>query len=307
MNAAAAARTGGGKAAVLLAARDGARFLPEQLASLEAQTYPWDLWWHDDGSQDATPTLLAGHGHRIDGGAALGAPGSFFALLRAAAPTLAPGDCMAFADQDDVWLPEKLARGAAALARVPPPRPAIYAARQIYTDASLRRLGVSPPVHAPGFPAALTQNIAIGCTVMLNAAAAKLVAASHPPALTLHDWWSYILVTAAGGAFVWDDEAVVLYRQHPGNLVGVPQGVWRRGLAALRRGPGRFMDVMRAHLAALEADAALITPSSRATVATLSAALAGGGLARARALAIPGLHRQTALEDWVFRLWFLVG
>ncbi len=297
----------GGKVAVLLATRDGARFLPEQLASIEAQSYPWELWWRDDGSRDATVALLAGRGRRVDDPEVLGAPGSFFALLRAAAPTLAPGDCVAFADQDDVWLPEKLARGAAALAQVPPARPAIYAARQVYTDAALHRLGVSARVHTPGFPAALTQNLAIGCTVMLNAAAARLVAASHPPALTLHDWWSYILVTAAGGAFLWDDEAVVLYRQHPGNLVGAPLGPWRRGLAALRRGPGRFMRVMRAHLAALEADAALITPDARARVAALSGALAGRGVTRAKALATPGLHRQSRFEDWVFRLWFLIG
>lgn len=296
-----------GRAAVLLAARDGARFLPEQLASLETQTHPWDLWWRDDGSRDGTVSLLEGLGRRVNGGEALGGPGCFFALLRAVAPTLAQEDCVAFADQDDVWLPEKLARGAAALAGVARDRPAIYAARQIYTDAGLRRLGVSARARAPGFPAALTQNVATGCTVMLNATATRLVAASHPPALTLHDWWSYILVTAAGGAFLWDDEPMVLYRQHPGNLVGAPQGPWRRGMAALRRGPGAFMRLLRAHLAALETDAALITPQARAIVAALSAALADGRAARIKALATPGLHRQTALEDMVFRLWFLIG
>jgi hypothetical protein len=296
-----------GRAAVLLAARDGERFLREQLASLETQTHPWDLWWRDDGSRDGTVSLLEGCGRRVNGGEVLGAPGCFFALLREVAPTLADADCVAFADQDDVWLPEKLARGATALAGVAPGRPAIYAARQIYTDATLRRIGLSAGARAPGFPAALTQNIATGCTVMLNAAASRLVAASHPPARTLHDWWSYILVTAAGGAFLWDDEPVVLYRQHPGNLVGAPQGLLRRGFAALRRGPGAFMAVLRAHLAALEADAALITPESRAIVATLAAALASGPTARIRALATPGLRRQTALEDVVFRLWFLIG
>ncbi len=296
-----------GKVAVLLAARDGGRFLPEQLASLETQTHPWDLWWRDDGSRDGTVALLEGVGRRVNGGAVLGGPGCFFALLRAAAPTLGPEDCVAFSDQDDVWMPEKLARGAAALARVPAGRPAMYAARQIYTDAGLRRLGISSPARAPGFPTALAQNVATGCTVMLSAAAARLVAASHPPAMTYHDWWSYILVTAAGGAFLWDDEPVVLYRQHPHNLVGAPQGAWHRGLAALRRGPGPFMRLLRAHLAALEVDGALITPEARAIVAVLSAALASGRWARLRALKTPGLRRQTNVENLLFRLWFLIG
>lgn len=291
---------------MLLAARDGARYLPEQLASLMTQTHPWELWWRDDGSRDGTVALLEGRGRRVDGEENLGATGCFLALLRAVAPTLAAEDCVAFADQDDVWLPEKLARGAAALAGVAARRPAIYAARQIYTDATLRRLGTSAGVRAPSFPAALAQNVAVGCTVMLNAAGARLVAASRPPAHVFHDWWSYILVTAAGGAFLWDDEPVVLYRQHDANLVGAPRG-WRRALAALRRGPRANMRMMRTHLAALEADAALITPQARDTVAALSRALAGSRVARTSALATPGLRRQTDLEDWLFRLWLLIG
>ncbi len=315
-----------GKARVLLAAHDGARYLPEFLISLETQTYPWELWWRDDGSRDGTVALLEGRGRRVDdpscsanhdlsaqdpdtsglGSRVTGATACFLALLRAGAPTLAAEDYVAFADQDDVWLPQKLARGAAALAGVAAGRPAIYAARQIYTDDSLRRIGISARVPAPGFPAALTQNVAVGCTVMLNAAGARLVAGSHPPAQVFHDWWSYLLVTAAGGAFLWDDEPVVLYRQHPANLVGAPRG-WRRALAALRRGPRASMRMMRTHLAALEADATLITPEARATVAALSRALSGSRLTRIKALATQGLRRQTGLEDLLFRLWFLIG
>ncbi len=300
------ARPAQGKAAVLLAARDGARHLPELLASLETQTHPWELWWRDDGSRDGTAALLEGRGHRVDGEENLGAAGCFLALLRAVAPTLAAADCVGFADQDDVWLPEKLARGAAALAGVAAGQPAIYAARQIYVDATLRRIGISTRVRAPGFPAALTQNVAVGCTVMLNTAGARLVAASRPPTHVFHDWWSYILVTAAGGAFLWDDEPVLLYRQHPANLVGAARG-WRRALATLRRGPRAYMRMMRSHLATLEANAALITPQARETVSALSRALAGSRVDRTKALATPGLRRQTNLEDLLFRLWFLIG
>ena len=90
-------------------------------------------------------------------------------------------------------------------------------------DARLQRLGISGPLSRPaGFPASLTQNVATGCTVMLNRAAARLVAASRPSTGTLHDWWAYLLVTAAGGRLIQDEEPVVLYRQHAQNLVGAP-------------------------------------------------------------------------------------
>src|SRR5205823_6058969 len=115
-----------------------------------------------------------------------------------------------------VWLPDKLARGYAALAEVPPAVPGLSCARQILVDERLRPLGLSPRIsREAGFPAALTQNIATGCTVMLNPAAAGLVAASHPPPSTWHDWWSYLTVAAAGGRILVDDAPSVLYRQHP--------------------------------------------------------------------------------------------
>ena len=89
---------------------------------------------------------------------------------------------------------------------------------------------------------ALTQNVATGCTVMLNRAAADLIAASRAPGATLHDWWSYLMVSAAGGRVLFDAAPVVLYRQHEANALGAPASFPQRALAALRRGPATFMN-----------------------------------------------------------------
>src|SRR5579863_2377502 len=49
-----------GPVAILLCTYNGARFLPLQLKSYEAQDFAdWRLYVSDDGSQDATPELLA--------------------------------------------------------------------------------------------------------------------------------------------------------------------------------------------------------------------------------------------------------
>ena len=121
---------------------------------------------------------------------------------------------------------------------------ALYCARQFLVDRTLNRIGLSAPLAGPaGFPASLTQNIATGNTVVLNAAAVALIAPSEPPPKTWHDWWCYLVVTAAGGTVVRDDRGVILYRQHAENVVGAPLSPQRRALAALRRGPGAFMTV----------------------------------------------------------------
>ena len=295
------------KVAILLSAYNGERFLPEQLASIARQEHrEWRLLWRDDGSIDGTAGLLRsfapGRGERVGPDGWLGPTASFLALLRAAGP----GEAIAFADQDDVWLPDKLTRGLAALSPFGA-RPAVYCARQMLVDENLRELGLSAPVRALRFPAALTQNVATGCTMMLNAAAARLVASSAAPDSTLHDWWSYLVVTSAGGALVTDDTPTVLYRQHGANLVGAPPSRRRRAWAALRRGPGVFMTVMRQHVAALLAQPHLSSEENAETLRVIDAGLNDGAWRRLRALRTPGLVRQTWQETLLFRAWFMIG
>ena len=302
------------RVAILLSTFNGASFLEAQLASLAQQTLPgWMLYWRDDGSSDRTERVMrdfmagpcgarcvevAGQPGR------LGPAGSFMALLRAAAE--ADPDVVAFADQDDVWLPEKLALGVAALGSSP--APTLYCSRQILVDQDLRRIGESEPLRRPpGFPAALTQNIATGCTVQLNRAAVRLVAGSRPPSSSLHDWWCYLVVAAAGGRLIADGTPTVLYRQHPGNLVGAPPSMRRRAAAALRRGPGLFMGVLRGHVSALRAQPHLLSAEAAEALEVLDAALQSRFPRRVGALRLGGLMRQTWPETLLFRCWFLIG
>lgn len=306
------------RVAVLLSTYNGNRYLPAQLDSFMIQLHPdWTLFWRDDGSSDGTVDALDGFARRAGPGRCvqildppnrIGIAASFMTLLREALPSLAPGDAAAFADQDDVWLPDKLSRGLAALAEVPHDVPALYCARQVLVDTKLRRIGLSPPfARRPGFPAALAQNIATGCTILLNHAAATLVASSKPPPGALHDWWSYLLISAAGGRILTDDRPALLYRQHGGNAVGSQPSRLRRALAAARRGPGPFMSDFRRHLNGLAEHAHLLTPAALQDIAILQRAVDGDLLDRIGALALPGLRRNHWSEGLLFRLWFLIG
>jgi glycosyltransferase involved in cell wall biosynthesis len=307
-----------GRIAILLSTFEGERFLCEQLDSFLAQTHEdWVLHWRDDSSTDRTVAIMQafargpGSGRCMavsDPDARLGARSSYLRLLTAALDVQPGADAIAFADQDDVWLPDKLVRGYAPLAEVPPAVPALSCARQVLVDGRLQPLGLSPRIsREAGFPAALTQNVATGCTVMLNPAAAGLVAASHPPPSTLHDWWSYLIVAAAGGRVLVDDVPSVLYRQHPANQVGAPASLPDRAAAALRRGPAAFMTLFRQHVAALEGDADLLSPQARAELQMIRTAMGGSLLDRGAVLTKRGLRRQTWQETAVFACWFMLG
>jgi glycosyltransferase involved in cell wall biosynthesis len=300
------------RVAILLSTFNGAPFLDAQLNSLLTQTVAdWVLYWRDDGSSDDTLAIMRAFAERIgpDRWRAVQAPGhlgateSFMTLVRAASPSGLP---LAFADQDDVWLPEKLERALGGLADAR--GPALYCSRQFLVDEALAPLGVSAQLRRPPcFPAALTQNIATGCTVVLNPAAVALIAQSRPPAASLHDWWSYLVVAASGGRIIADPTPTMLYRQHGSNLVGAPASMWRRARAAMQRGPGLFMTVLRGHVAALLAHPELLTPESRRKLRIIEWSLRGGKARRLRALRLPGLYRQTLSETMLFRWWFLIG
>jgi hypothetical protein len=301
--------------AILLSTFDGERYLAEQLASFTTQTYAdWRLYWRDDGSRDSTPALMTAFADGVGSGRCVACPeggrlratGSFLALLRAALGGHA--GFFAFSDQDDVWLPDKLAHGVAALDALPADRPGLYFCGRALVDATLAPIGqVLAPRRSPGFPTALTQNLAPGCCMMLNRAAAALIDSGVVPDGTWHDWWSYIVVSACGGSVIASDTPDILYRQHNLNLVGEPRGFWPRTIAAARRGRGPFMTLFWRHVATLRAGSVPLPDEIRGLLTTIERGKDGGVLARLKALRLPGFVRQTWAETALFRLWFLLG
>jgi len=236
--------------AVLLSTYDGEAYLEAQLASLAAQEgVEVEVFARDDGSSDATREILARHADRwpalaaLAKGPNLGPAMSFLGLLAAAPDGF---DGYAFCDQDDVWLPDKLGRAARRLAEVPSGRPALYCSRVMCVDAELRPQGPAPIKDDGRFEHLLYENIAFGVTVVMNAAAARLVR-SRPPVsgVIMHDWWCALTVSAFGEV-IYDPEPSVLYRQHGGNEIGqasAPLAELRRQARMFARSPSRYWPV----------------------------------------------------------------
>jgi glycosyltransferase involved in cell wall biosynthesis len=208
---------------VLLATYNGAAHLPDLIGSLAGQTHPnVGVLARDDGSEDATPALLGAAKRRqtarILRAQRAGYPGCFFDLVDHADPE---ASYFAFADQDDVWLPHKLARAVAWLNDRRDSRlPTLYCSRVQLTDPDLVVRGLSPvPGLGPSFANALVQNICIGCTTVVNRAGLDLLRSVQADGALRHDWWAYLMFTAFGEVR-YDICPSVLYRQHSTNALG---------------------------------------------------------------------------------------
>jgi len=218
---------------ILLATCNGAAYLPTQLDSILGQTYgDWLLLIRDDGSTDGTRAILADYRTKYpdkivilpEDGKKLGACGSFAELM-----ATADADYLLFCDQDDFWLPEKLAcdleKMAAMERQFGAALPLLVHSDLVVTDASLCivqpslwRFQHTQPEYSNCLNRLLVQNYATGCTIMINRAA-RDCALPVPAAAVMHDWW-LTLVTAAFGQVGYLDKPLVFYRQHGLNDVG---------------------------------------------------------------------------------------
>jgi Glycosyl transferase family 2 len=290
---------GSAHVAILMGTCNGARFLRAQLDTVAAQSHRgWRLVVSDDGSGDGTPAILAAfrdrHGPErveIRQGPRRGFAANYLGL--AADPGI-EADYYAFADQDDLWHPDRLARGLDRLACLPPDRPALTGGRTRLIDEDGTPCGLSPEFRAPpGFGNALVQSIAGGNTMLFNRAAKRLFEAVPGVAVVAHDWWAYQLVSGAGGTVIYDPEPFVAYRQHPANLIGGNQGLKAKAARLRLLFAGRLAEYNDVNLAALEAAWPLLTPEARAKVALMRRARDRGLWSRLALMRRLALYRQT--------------
>lgn len=213
--------------AILLCTYNGARFLAEQLDSLEAQTHQnWVVIASDDGSTDNTLEILRQYQAKwpvgkltIRSGPQKGFCQNFLSL---ACDPQVKADYYAFCDQDDVWLPSKLEVAVGnVVANQSDGVPYLYCGRTKYVTENLKPCGMSPLfVFPPGFRNALVQSIAGGNTMVFNLAAKKLIEKVGVVDVPSHDWWLYELISGVEGIVFYDKIPQLLYRQHEFALVG---------------------------------------------------------------------------------------
>ncbi len=219
---------------ILLSIYDGEPWLDALLESVRAQSHTnWTLLVRDDGSTDAGPELVAAHAaadRRVvllgdDARGNLGPARSFMVLLG-----LVSEGCFAFCDQDDIWLPHKLAWSLAALADAPPLSVVVTDAEVTTVggrtiDASaLAARGVTGPMRVERL---LVNNAAIGATMLGGAdLAAAAVDIAGEDELLMHDWWC-ALVAAYAGEVVIVAAPTIRWRRHSGTVTGATPSTLR--------------------------------------------------------------------------------
>ena len=296
---------------VVLATYNGERFLPEQLASLAAQTHPPErLVLRDDGSSDGSVQIVrawaqhAGVALQEVGGPRLGPARSFLTALQAAEPA----DLYLFCDQDDVWKSDKIER---ALGLVPwgdSAPPALCATRLEVVDAQLGFLRLSALPEGLSFASACCESLLTGCTMAFNRAFRDLLVRALPEQAAMHDWWCYLLASGAQGAMLYfDPTPTVLYRQHGANTLGAGPVGWSALRARLRRfaGPDSAMRSRQLHELARLHGAAL-APHACAVLNPLLAAKRGWA-GRWRAALTAPIRRQSLLATLTTRLSLLAN
>lgn len=224
---------GGGRLAisVAMATYNGARFIREQLESIARQELlPIEIQIGDDGSTDGTEEIVRDFARTAPfdivftrNDEQLGYGENF---LRTA--SCCRGDWIAFSDQDDVWLPNKLSRTAQVVAEGPPDI-MLVAHDALLADEEARPLGRKLYGYSAGVFPSLTLPGAWLCAGFLQMFRADLVRdfalwprseTPHPPEQDLpgmvrypHDGWIPVLANVTG-TIVRLDEPLALYRRH---------------------------------------------------------------------------------------------
>lgn len=213
---------------ILLSTYNGEAFLADQIKSIQAQTFTdWNLLIRDDGSKDGTPKIIQKfveqdsrirwiNANHVEN---LGVIKSFHTLLK-----YELADFYCFSDQDDAWLPDKLALQVEEAQRYPADQPLLVYTDLKVVDQDLKVLHESMIRTQSGHANTLlvqelTENTVTGGVALINHALAELWIGQEEHDLLMHDWYLGLLASAFGH-LVYIDQPTELYRQHANNVLG---------------------------------------------------------------------------------------
>lgn len=237
-------KLGAMKVSVALCTYNGERYLHQQLASLVAQERaPDELVVCDDNSSDSTLAILKEFAEsapfevRVTANATnLGSSKNFERAI-----SLCTGDVVFLADQDDVWLPEKIKLMCAKFEVDNEVGLVMSDAEVVNTDLRSsnttlwRRTGFDETAHAivrtgDAFAELLKHSATFGLTMAFRSSYKNLIlplpattAVPNSP-LMIHDAWIALLIAAVARVEI-VDEVLTLYRQHDQQQTGA-RGFW---------------------------------------------------------------------------------
>ena len=213
------------KVAVLLSAYNGEKYIKEQVDSiLNQKDVDVNLIVRIDGSNDSTFDILKEYKNiTILNESNVGLARSFMNLVKYANLDY---DFYCFADQDDIWLENKIITGCNKIGDNN--KPILYSSNQTLVNQKAEFISTRYTKNVNvSYKQILCNNLISGCTMIWNNSLQKLLL-KHMPSNELldkriHDVWVG-MVAACCGDISYDSNSYILYRQHENNVVGVKKG-----------------------------------------------------------------------------------
>lgn len=204
---------------VVMSSYNGAKTITKQLDSIFAQQdVDVTCIIRDDGSTDNTLEVISKHPcHEkiiVLRGNNLGYGCSFMTALKNAPNA----QYYAFADQDDVWFPEKLITGINLIKIKKLQGPVLYHCNRITVNENLipLKFKLKKIPFPTSRPNSLTQQYAQGCSIILNHEAKELVCKYWPSENFSHDFWCGMLCYLFGKV-IYDDRKLFYFIRYDTN------------------------------------------------------------------------------------------
>lgn len=203
---------------VLLATYNGEKYLGEFLESLLAQVgVRIHLMTSDDGSSDSTLLILEQYANRFCyftqlEGPNKGPAANFFFLLEHA-----DSNYVAFADQDDIWMPKHLLSSINRIRNLNVPALSFCAQMEFSNKQIVIRTWPRTNFLDHTFYSYVFQNPARGCTQVFNRELLEIAKEAPRNSAVMHDWWIVNLATLSGKVN-FSNSAEIFYRLHSENF-----------------------------------------------------------------------------------------
>ena len=212
---------------IMMATYNGEKYLKEQIESILKQTYKdWKLYISDDGSTDSTLEII----HRyidnnpnkiilLNSDRIGGAKNNFIYLYQ----NCPKAELYMFSDQDDIWLPDKMAKMVDAYDDASKENTLVYSDLRV-VDAELNTISetfINDLHYSLKKEFMLMNNYIPGCVMMIDDKMKSSVGII-PDECIMHDWWIAMYATYFGN-IISVNEKLHLYRQHGKNAIGAEQ------------------------------------------------------------------------------------
>ncbi len=304
------------KIAIVLGFYNGKKYILEQLESIFDQSHKeFKIFiFSDHCNEKISNSDLNFHGKKfpnisiIERDSNLGYAKNFLQGLKDVGSDF---DYYAFSDQDDIWEKNKIELGLKKILELNSDNSVLYCSRTVYfNDESLKEIGASRNFKKkPEFKNALIQNIAGGNTIIINNKARNLIVNSLiSEKFISHDWWCYLLISAADGDIIFDPNKLVKYRQHRGNLIGGNQRFKDRVFRFNRFLMGNFREWTDININNLLKNKNCITKKNLKTLYYFEKARkAKNPFKKIRNYLKSGVYRQSKLENIVLIIGLLLN